>query len=137
MGGGLWLTRRLPTLLGRYPGPSVELVMRDHLGDMIEERLDLATIEGEVTDSSLVSRRIGALTHLLVAAPTYLERSGPRAQRASSAAGLERSGAPTHPDDLAHHECYCPSSRARATGAALRGTGRPDDRSGIRSLQRQ
>ena len=63
--------------------------MRDHLGDMIEERLDLATIEGEVTDSSLVSRRIGALTHLLVAAPTYLERSGPRAQRASSAAGRQ------------------------------------------------
>lgn len=92
VGGGLWLTRRLPALFTRYPELSVELVMRDHrdhLGDMIEDRLDLATVEGEVTDLSLVSRRIGVLTRLLVAAPAYLERRG----------------APEHPRDLTGHEC--------------------------------
>jgi len=89
VGGGLWFTRRLPKLFARYPELSVELVMRDHLGDMIEERLDIATVEGEVTDLSLVSRRIGILTRLLVAAPAYLEQHG----------------APEHPDDLARHAC--------------------------------
>lgn len=89
VGGGLWFTQRLPKLFARYPELSVELVMRDHLGDMIEERLDLATIVGEVTDLSVVSRHIGVLTRLLVAAPSYLERRG----------------APDHPSDLRGHEC--------------------------------
>ena len=98
VGGGLWFTRRMPALFARYPELSVELVMRDHLGDMIEERLDVATIEGEVTDLSLVNRRVGILTRLLVAAPAYLERRG----------------APEHPDDLRQHECIVHHHRSGA-----------------------
>jgi DNA-binding transcriptional LysR family regulator len=89
VGAGLWLTRRLPTLFARYPGLEVELVMRDHLGDMIEERLDLATIEGDVTDNALISRRIGEISRVAVAAPAYLARRG----------------APLHPSDLVQHDC--------------------------------
>src|ERR1700681_3323163 len=36
---GLWLMGRLPVLMARYPGLSVEVVMGDHFGDMIEDRL--------------------------------------------------------------------------------------------------
>jgi DNA-binding transcriptional LysR family regulator len=87
--GGLFLATRLPALLARHPGLSVELVMRDQPSDMIEERLDLAFRSGEIADASLVARRAGQLGRAVVAAPIYLERHG----------------APATPDDLALHVC--------------------------------
>ena len=87
--GGLFLATRLPVLLARHPGLSVELVMRDQESDMIEERLDLAFRSGEIADASLVARRAGFLGRAVVAAPVYLERHG----------------APSTPEDLAAHIC--------------------------------
>jgi DNA-binding transcriptional LysR family regulator len=87
--GGLFLATRLPVLLKRHPGLSVELVMRDQESDMIEDRLDLAFRSGEIGDASLVARRVGNLGRAVVAAPVYLERSG----------------APSIPEDLATHTC--------------------------------
>jgi DNA-binding transcriptional LysR family regulator len=87
--GGLFLATRLPVLLARHPGLSVELVMRDQGSDMIEERLDLAFRSGEIADASLVARRAGNLGRAVVAAPIYLERHG----------------APSAPGDLTAHTC--------------------------------
>jgi DNA-binding transcriptional LysR family regulator len=87
--GGHFLAPRLPVLLARHPGLRVELVMRDQFSDMIDERLDLAWRSGEITDASLVVRRIGQLGRAVVAAPIYLERHG----------------APSVPADLATHTC--------------------------------
>jgi len=87
--GALLLAPRLFTLLGQYPGLEIELVVRDRLGDMIEERLDVALHVGQATDSSLMARVAGAFGRTLVAAPIYLERRG----------------SPTRPADLADHTC--------------------------------
>jgi DNA-binding transcriptional LysR family regulator len=87
--GATLLTPRLFGLLGRYPGLEIELVVRDRLGDMIEERLDVALHVGQPSDSSLVARVAGAFGRTLVAAPIYLERRG----------------APARPADLAGHTC--------------------------------
>ena len=87
--GGLFLATRVPVLLARHPGLSVELVMRDQNSDMVEERLDLAFRTGEIADASLVARRVGFLGRAVVAAPIYLERHG----------------APSTPADLAAHTC--------------------------------
>ena len=87
--GGLFLAPRLPELLARHPGLSVDLVVQDRLGDMIEDRLDLAWRSGEIADSSLVARQIGRLGRAAVAAPIYLERHG----------------APSSPEDLSRHDC--------------------------------
>lgn len=87
--GGLFLATRLPVLLARHPGLSVELIMRDQHTDMVEERLDLAFRSGEIADASLVARRVGQLGRAVVAAPIYLERHG----------------APSEPEDLALHAC--------------------------------
>jgi DNA-binding transcriptional LysR family regulator len=87
--GGLFLATRLPVLLERHPGLSVELVMRDQPNDMVEERLDLAFRSGEIADASLVARRAGNLGRAVVAAPIYLERHG----------------APATPEDLVAHIC--------------------------------
>ena len=66
--------------MARYPGLSVELVMEDNPGDMIEEGLDLAVRSGEVANLSLIKRNLGTVVRVAVASPGYLERHGsPRA----------------------------------------------------------
>lgn len=86
---GLALMRSVPALIARYPGLSLELVMEDHAGDMIEDGLDLAVRSGEVTNLSLIKRSLGTVVRVAVAAPAYLARRG----------------APREPADLAAHEC--------------------------------
>src|SRR6202046_2083864 len=54
-----FLAPRLPSLLAEHPGLKVDLVVGDRLGDMTEDRLDLAMRVGEITDGSLVARRSG------------------------------------------------------------------------------
>jgi DNA-binding transcriptional LysR family regulator len=83
------LAQRLPILLADHPGLKVELVVGDRLGDMIEERLDLAMRVGEITDASLVARRSGIAERVAVAAPSYIKRHGE----------------PSSPADLANHIC--------------------------------
>jgi len=86
---GLFLTPRIGSLLDRYPELSVELVMRDSFGDMIEEGLDLAVRINLPSESTLLTRRLADMPRPLVAAPTYLERHG----------------VPAEPDDLTGHAC--------------------------------
>jgi DNA-binding transcriptional LysR family regulator len=80
---------RFPALLAEHPGLKVELVVSDRFGDMVEDRLDLAIRPGEITDASLVVRRLGTGLFVLVAAPSYIERKG----------------RPSTPADLANHTC--------------------------------
>ena len=87
--GSRFLAQRLPTLLADHPGLKVELVVSDVFGDMIEDRLDLAMRVGEVTDASLVVRRSGTASFVVVAAPSYIERKGK----------------PSTPADLTSHTC--------------------------------
>jgi DNA-binding transcriptional LysR family regulator len=104
---GVLLMDRLAALMARYPGLSVELVMQDDTGDMFEERLDLAVRTGDITDSSLISRGVGNVVRIAVAAPAYLERRG----------------SPRHHDDLTCHDCIV--HRGAAGGSEWRLTG-PD-----------
>jgi DNA-binding transcriptional LysR family regulator len=83
------LAQRLPMLLADHPGLKVELVVGDRLGDMIEERLDLAMRVGEIKDASLVARRSGIAERVAVATPSYIKRHGE----------------PSSPADLANHTC--------------------------------
>jgi DNA-binding transcriptional LysR family regulator len=86
---GMLLMKRVPALLARHPGLTVELVMQDRLGDMVEEGLDLAVTVGEVPGLSLIKRGLGTVTRIAVAAPDYLLRRG----------------WPRQPDDFANHDC--------------------------------
>jgi DNA-binding transcriptional LysR family regulator len=86
---GLILMDRVPKLMSRYPGLSVELVMDDNPGDMIEGRLDLAIRSGEVVNQSLIKRSLGDVMRVAVAAPEYLARRG----------------MPREPSELVDHEC--------------------------------
>jgi len=53
---GIFLVPRLPKLFERFPGLSIELVIRDNPFDLVEERLDLAIHRGPISDTSLMVR---------------------------------------------------------------------------------
>jgi DNA-binding transcriptional LysR family regulator len=86
---GLILMRRVPLLMARYPGLSLELVMEDDPRDMIEDGLDLAIRSGEVVNQSLIKRSLGTVVRVAVASPSYLDRRD----------------LPLQPNDLIEHEC--------------------------------
>jgi DNA-binding transcriptional LysR family regulator len=86
---GLYFSGKLDSLIKKHDELSIDLLLHDRLRDLIEERIDLQVCVGEVDDSALISRRIGAATLLLVAAPTYLENRV----------------APNEPADLQQHDC--------------------------------
>jgi len=80
MGAGLGLATRLPQLLDRHAGLSIELVVCDHVSELVESRLDLALCDGDIADSAFVARQIAKLAYVVVAAPSYLQRyAEPRA----------------------------------------------------------
>jgi DNA-binding transcriptional LysR family regulator len=70
----------LGPLVGEYlqhhPKVSLELVCTDRVVDLVEERFDLAIRAGNLPDSALIGRRLGALRTIPVASPAYLHRRG-------------------------------------------------------------
>ncbi|QEO17245.1 LysR family transcriptional regulator [Acetobacter vaccinii] len=71
---GLFLSRRLGALLDRHPDLSVDIVMRDGFGDLVEEGLDLAVRVGDIAEGSLIARKLGVVRKWLVASPAFLRR---------------------------------------------------------------
>lgn len=83
------LSPMLDGFLARHPGLHIALHLSDVRQDLLRERADVAVRYGELTDSSLVARKLHVTTSALVASPGYLARHG----------------TPQHPDDLAQHNC--------------------------------
>jgi DNA-binding transcriptional LysR family regulator len=88
-GASINLVPRMSVLFERYPGLSIELVVRDSFADLVEERLDVAVQAGQPSDASVMVRMVGTLGRVPVASLTYLERYG----------------APVRPTDLASRPC--------------------------------
>jgi DNA-binding transcriptional LysR family regulator len=86
---GLYFSERLGALLERHDELSIDLMLHDGPRDLIGEEIDLQVCVGQVNDSALISRRIGATTAFHVAAPSYLKKRA----------------APETPTDLQKHDC--------------------------------
>ena len=71
------------------PEVTVNLDLSDRLVDLLNENIDCAIRIGELTDSSLVSVRLGEMRRMVVASPAYLVAHG----------------IPREPADLAGHHC--------------------------------
>ena len=71
------------------PEVTVNLDLSDRLVDLINENIDCAVRIGELTDSSLVSVRLGEMRRMVVASPAYLVAHG----------------VPRTPVDLDRHDC--------------------------------
>lgn len=93
--GRMFVVPRLPALLARHPGLSVELSIAEQHVDVIKDGIDVAMRIGHLRDSTLVARRIGSKHTCTVATPAYLARCG----------------TPATPDALAHHNMIAGSSR--------------------------
>src|SRR5262249_226582 len=68
----------------RYPDVLIDIGVSDRPVDLIGENVDCVLRAGEVTDQSLVARRVGEIQRIVCASPPYLKRCG----------------LPRHPSDL-------------------------------------
>ncbi|MDF2812243.1 MAG: LysR family transcriptional regulator [Microvirga sp.] len=59
-----------------HPGLTVELILGDHVADLIEEGVDVAFRLGTLTSASLVARKLGSISRILVASPDYVATHG-------------------------------------------------------------
>ena len=80
----LILVPALPAFHARYPDIQFDMGVSDRMVDLIGENVDCVVRGGELTDPSLMARRVGDLQLGVYAAPGYLERAG----------------LPTHPREL-------------------------------------
>jgi DNA-binding transcriptional LysR family regulator len=83
------LVPALPQFFARFPDIQFDMGASDRKVDLIGENVDCVVRGGEITDQSLIARRIGELQLGVYAAPAYLQRAG----------------IPMHPNELgdSHH----------------------------------
>lgn len=91
----------LPRFREQYPKVSIDLRLSDRMVDIIDEGIDIAIRVGELADSRLLSRRLGAHRLCAYASPAYLARRG----------------TPQHPGDLEGHDCV--NFRFQSSGQSL------------------
>ena len=87
----------LPEFLTTYPEVTIDLHLGDEIVDLVGGAFDMALRIAALPDSSLIARRLCQVRRLVVGAPAYFDRRG----------------RPTHPAELADHDClgyaYLPS----------------------------
>jgi DNA-binding transcriptional LysR family regulator len=82
------LASRLPDFLAHYPDLSLELLMRDNVGDLVADGFDLAVRFGPPPVGTLVARKLLDTRIITVASPGYIARCGQ----------------PANPREVANHE---------------------------------
>lgn len=91
----------LPDFLAQYPDIEFYMSEGDRLVDLVREGIDCVIRAGELKDSDMVARPLGALPEITCASPDYLQRFG----------------IPETPEDLAGHRMI--GFRSSATGGLL------------------
>jgi DNA-binding transcriptional LysR family regulator len=89
----------VPRFREQHAEVTVSLNLSDRVIDLAAEGFDCAVRVGDLPDSSLVSMRLADNRRLCVATPAYLQRRG----------------RPSHPSELARHDCLTLSSDASQT----------------------
>lgn len=98
--GRLYIGTGIAEFVARHPEVSVELDLTDRYVDLIDENYDAAIRIGNLSDSSLIIRKLADNRQRLVAAPDYVARHG----------------APREPSDIEHHHAIVFSRRMAASG---------------------
>lgn len=88
LAGGLMLPM-ISLFMERYPQIELDLDFSDRLSDVIEDGMDVVIRGGELSDSRLISRRLGSFQLCIVGSPGYFLRHG----------------VPSCPDELSDHSC--------------------------------
>lgn len=72
----LILIPALPDFHARYPDIQIDIGVTDRPVDLVAENVDCVVRGGEITDQSLIARRVGEMPFITCAAPSYLDRYG-------------------------------------------------------------
>lgn len=75
--GRMHVARALSDFLTRWPRVVGELQLTDRVVNLVEQGADVAIRIGELPDSSLIARRVGATRRVVVASPDYLRTAPP------------------------------------------------------------
>ena len=93
--GRMHIAPHLKGFMDEHPDLTLNLVLTDEFSDIVGGGFDLAIRIGELTDSSLVARRLAPVRRVLCATPGYLEKHG----------------TPQSLEDLARHVCLPPHTQ--------------------------
>jgi DNA-binding transcriptional LysR family regulator len=77
-----------PAFLARHPKLAIDITLSDRVADLVEEGFDIAVRIGQLSASSLISRKLASTRMVLCASPEYLQRRG----------------APGRPEELLQHD---------------------------------
>ncbi len=101
----------LPDFLAAYPQVSIDLLLDDRMVDLVANGIDVALRIGDLSDSSLVARRLCPVRRWVVGAPAYFARHG----------------RPLRPRDLREHACLAYSYQATGETWRFTGPGRAEE----------
>jgi DNA-binding transcriptional LysR family regulator len=82
------LAEPIAAFMKNHPGINISIDLNDRQVDLIEENIDLAIRVGDLTDSSLIARKLCSVNFAVCASPAYLALHGE----------------PRHPSELAARE---------------------------------
>jgi len=99
MFGSLYVAPVISEFLATYPEIELDLKFSEKMLDLVEEGIDVAIRLGDLKDSSMIARRLGADDLIIVASPGYLEKHSE----------------PQHPSELKQHNCLVYSLASKGT----------------------
>ena len=74
--GRLLIVPALPRFIAQHPEVTVQMSMNDRVIDLVQDGIDVALRVGELSDSSLIARRVGSFRVITCASPEFIERMG-------------------------------------------------------------
>ncbi|MEH6346759.1 MAG: LysR family transcriptional regulator [Bermanella sp.] len=74
--GHLHVAPLIPDFLQRFPKISVDLVLDDKTVDLVAEGFDVAILSGDLSDSSLIARKLAPGHSVVCATPDYIDQHG-------------------------------------------------------------
>lgn len=92
--GNYVLPELTTSFLKKYPKVQIELLLSNRLVDFLEEEVDLAIRAGNLSDSSLIARKVGEVEFRIFSSPPYIKSRG----------------TPSTLKDLASHNCILVSA---------------------------
>jgi DNA-binding transcriptional LysR family regulator len=72
----LHIVPRLHVFLDQHPHLSLDLLLSDRSGDLVQEGVDVCIRTGMLSDSAVVARKIATYRRLVVGTPAFFERNG-------------------------------------------------------------
>jgi DNA-binding transcriptional LysR family regulator len=107
--GTLCLVPMLNEFAKAYPEIGLDVSFTDRMVNLVDEGFDVAIRAGRVADSSLIARKLCDMHTVLVCSPGYAASRGE----------------PTHPTDLAQHDCIIDTNFRDPLQWQFRDAGKP------------